>query len=211
MQRQQESMRIIVTVLLAGLCLIIGVYPLAYVLTDDRFGLLQGKPDSVVSNSWWRAGFHAHILSGGAALAVGWSQFVSGWRIRFPRLHRAVGSVYLLLVLVSGVAALGIAPFSSTGWVAALAFEVLAVIWLTVTVLAYRSILRRDVQRHKDLMVYSFSACCAAVTLRLWLPLLLLVLRLDFSVAYPIVAWLCWVPNLLVARLINSRAAAASR
>jgi hypothetical protein len=60
-------------------------------------------------------------------------------------------------------------------------------------------------------MVYSFSACCAAVTLRLWLPVLLLVLRLDFSVAYPIVAWLCWVPNLLVARLINSRTAAASR
>lgn len=54
------------------------------------------------------------------------------------------------------------------------------------------------------MMVYSFSACCAAVTLRLWLPLLLGGLRLDFDFAYPIVAWLCWVPNLLVAHSINS-------
>lgn len=54
-------------------------------------------------------------------------------------------------------------------------------------------------------MVYSFSATFAAVTLRFWLPLLLGLFRLDFSVAYPIVAWLCWVPNLLVARWIVSR------
>lgn len=204
-------MRLFATALLAGLCLIIGIYPLAYVLTDDRFGLLQSKPDAVVGSSWWRLGFHAHILSGGVALSVGWSQFVHGWRTRFPRVHRAVGRLYVVLVLVSGLAALSIAPYTSTGWVAALAFGILAVIWLTVTVLAWDSIRRRDVQRHKAFMVYSFSACCAAVTLRLWLPVLLLVLRLDFSVAYPIVAWLCWVPNLLVARLINSRTAAASR
>lgn len=204
-------MKTLATALLAGLCLIIGMYPLAYVLTEGRFGLLQSKPDSIVSSFWWRTGFHAHVLSGGIALAVGWTQFVDAWRTRFPQLHRVTGSMYVVLVLVSGVSALGISPFSSTGWVAAVAFAMLAVIWLSVTVLAWTSIRRRDVQRHRMLMVYSFSACCAAVTLRLWLPLLLLVLRLDFSVAYPIVAWLCWVPNLLVARLITSRAAAASR
>lgn len=58
-------------------------------------------------------------------------------------------------------------------------------------------------------MVYSYSACCAAVTLRLWLPLLRGVFRLDFALAYPIVAWLSWVPNLLKSRLVTSRVASS--
>lgn len=37
----------------------------------------------------------------------------------------------------------------------------------------------------------------AAVTLRLYLPLLFLA-GLDFTEAYRIVSWVCWVPNLLV-------------
>ncbi|GAB4428835.1 MAG: hypothetical protein OHK0039_47410 [Bacteroidia bacterium] len=44
----------------------------------------------------------------------------------------------------------------------------------------------------------SYAACFAAVTLRLWLPILTALLG-DFLPAYRIVAWLCWVPNLLVA------------
>jgi hypothetical protein len=54
-------------------------------------------------------------------------------------------------------------------------------------------------------MIYSYGACLAAVTLRFWLPLLTVGFQLDFSVAYPIVAWLSWVPNLIVARWIVTR------
>lgn len=206
-----DSMRILVVTLLVGLCLLIGLYPLLYILAEGPFGLLQNKPAAVISNPLWRVLFYLHILSGGAALAIGWLQFFTRVRVQRPRLHRTSGKLYVLLVIVSGTAALGIAPSSSTGWIAGLGFTSLAVIWLSVTVLAFNRIRQRDVRQHRSLMVYSYSACCAAVTLRLWLPLLLLVLKLDFTVAYPIVAWLCWVPNLLAARLINSRTAAASR
>jgi hypothetical protein len=47
-------------------------------------------------------------------------------------------------------------------------------------------------------MVYSYAMCFAAVTLRIWLPLLLLIFG-DFETSYRIVAWLCWLPNLLFA------------
>jgi hypothetical protein len=109
------------------------------------------------------------------------------------------------MVCVSGLAAVSISPQTSTGWIAGLGFGSLGVVWLYVTLQAYKSIRKRNVRGHQCMMVYSYSACCAAVTLRLWLPLLLGVLRLDFAIAYPIVAWLCWVPNLLVAYSINSR------
>jgi uncharacterized membrane protein len=191
---------------LAALCLIIGAYPLVYLVADGKIGLLQRKSDALVIDPWWRLGFYAHIASGGIALFVGWSQFVKSWRNRCLKLHRVFGKLYVLMVCVSGLAAVSISPQTSTGWIAGLGFGSLSVVWLCVTLLAYKSIRQGNVHRHQCMMVYSYSACCAAVTLRLWLPLLLGVLRLDFAIAYPIVAWLCWVPNLLVAYSINSRA-----
>ena len=47
-------------------------------------------------------------------------------------------------------------------------------------------------------MIYSYAACFGAVTLRIWLPLLILLLG-SFEPAYRIVAWLAWVPNLIFA------------
>jgi uncharacterized membrane protein len=198
-------MRTLFWILLAVLCLSIGLYPLVYLLADSKIGLLQIKSDAQVSGGWWRLGFYAHIVSGGVALLVGWAQFLKSWRERYLHLHRIIGKLYVLMVCVSGVAAIGIAPFSSTGWVAGLGFGSLGVVWLYFTLEAYRSVRQRDLRRHERLMVFSYSACFAAVTLRFWLPLLLVVFRLDFQLAYPIVAWLCWVPNLLVAYLISSR------
>jgi hypothetical protein len=51
-------------------------------------------------------------------------------------------------------------------------------------------------------MVRNFALTFAAVTLRLWLPGSVLS-GVPFEVAYPIVAWLCWVPNLVVAELLS--------
>lgn len=198
-------MRTFVTICLAGLCLVIGAYPLIYLLADGKIGLLQSKSDELLREGWWRLGFYSHIVCGGVALAVGWTQFIKDWRNRHARMHRVLGKVYVIMVCVSGTAAVCISPKASTGWVAGLGFGSLGVVWLWFTLQAYRSIRERDFRRHEILMIYSFSACCAAVTLRLWLPLMLGVLRLDFAQAYPVVAWLCWVPNLLVARWITSR------
>ena len=198
-------MRTLLWILLAVLCLSIGAYPLTYLVTDGKIGLLQTKSDILLSDRLWRLGFYAHIVSGGIALLVGWTQFVKTWRMRFLGLHRNLGKLYVLMVCVSGVAAVCIAPFSSTGWVAGLGFGSLGVVWLYFTLQAYRSVRQRDLRRHECQMVYSYSACLSAVTLRLWLPLLLVVFGLDFNLAYPIVAWLSWVPNLVVAHSIVSR------
>ncbi len=198
-------MRTLFLIPLAAICLIIGAYPLAYLVTDGKFGLLQLKSEAVVSDEWWRLAFYSHIITGGVALSVGWSQFVNSWRQHHPEIHRRVGKVYVFMVCVSGVAAICLAPRSTTGWIAGSGFGSLGIFWLYVTLQAYISIRQGKRQEHKRMMVYSYSACCSAVTLRLWLPFLLSVLRLDFAVAYPIVAWLSWVPNLLVAHAINSR------
>lgn len=191
--------------LLAALCLIVGAYPLVYILIGGKIGLLQTKSDALLRAAWWRAWFYIHISCGGIALACGWTQFVGAWRKRYLRMHRVLGKLYLIMVCLSGAAAVCLSFFASTGWVAGLGFGSLGVVWLYFTLLAYKSIRQRDARKHEAMMTYSYSACFAAVTLRLWLPLLLGVFRLNFAVAYPIAAWLCWTPNLLAARLIASK------
>jgi hypothetical protein len=54
-------------------------------------------------------------------------------------------------------------------------------------------------------MIRSYALTFAAVTLRIWLPFLIGILGLTFIEAYKIVAWLSWIPNILVAELIISR------
>jgi hypothetical protein len=51
------------------------------------------------------------------------------------------------------------------------------------------------------MMIYSYAACLAAVTLRIYLPLLTFLFQ-DFNKAYSLVAWLCWIPNIIVAHYI---------
>jgi hypothetical protein len=50
-------------------------------------------------------------------------------------------------------------------------------------------------------MVRNFALTFAAVTLRLWLPTAIIA-GAPFELAYPVIAWLCWVPNLLLAELL---------
>jgi hypothetical protein len=50
-------------------------------------------------------------------------------------------------------------------------------------------------------MTRSFALAFAAVTLRIYLPGSMIA-GLDYAESYPAIAWLCWLPNLLVAQLL---------
>jgi hypothetical protein len=53
-------------------------------------------------------------------------------------------------------------------------------------------------------MVRNYALTFAAVTLRLWL-ILFQVTEVEFIEAYISVAWLSWVPNLMIAEVIVNR------
>ena len=46
-------------------------------------------------------------------------------------------------------------------------------------------------------MMRNYALTFAGVMLRVWVPLFLAA-GMDFTAAYVIIAWFCWVPNLLV-------------
>ncbi|MFN0173114.1 MAG: DUF2306 domain-containing protein [Saprospiraceae bacterium] len=90
------------------------------------------------------------------------------------------------------------------GIVTSLGFILLGIIWFYTTLQAYLNIREKKIVAHQRMMIYSYAACFAGVTLRLWLPLLS-ALTGDFIIAYKTVAWLCWVPNLIFANFILRR------
>lgn len=189
------------------LATLIGLYPMIYFLIDSRFGLLSSKSTELLNDSAWNTAFYGHITLGGLALFIGWLQFNARLRTTKPELHRTIGKIYMICVAISGLSSLYIALYATGGIISILGFFSLGVIWLTTTAFGFTSIKKGDIDRHQNFMIFSYAACFAAVTLRIWLPLLTSVLG-EFTSAYRIVAWLCWVPNIIVAFMIvrNKRA-----
>ncbi|WP_149274875.1 DUF2306 domain-containing protein [Pareuzebyella sediminis] len=180
-----------------ALAIIIGLYPLVYVFNGE-FGLLVSKSDTLKADLFYNIGFYGHILFGGLALCIGWSQFSKRLRTANLKRHRIIGRIYVIAVLISACCGIFIALNANGGLISTLGFISLGLIWLFTTLKAYRAIRKGDLSLHQGMMIYSYAACFAAVTLRIWLPLLLVVIE-DFTTAYRVVAWLCWVPNMIFA------------
>ncbi|MBK8064488.1 MAG: DUF2306 domain-containing protein [Betaproteobacteria bacterium] len=152
-----------------------------------------------------RFGIYAHVFAASFALLLGPFQFSSRLRARHPDWHRWSGRLYLGFgVLLGGLAGLYMAFHAWGGPVARLGFGGLALAWLYTGWRAYRSIRARETAAHRRWMVRNFALAFGAVTLRLWLPGSLFA-GAPFEIAYPLVAWLCWVPNLVVAELVFNR------
>ena len=182
---------------------LIGLYPLIYYIIDMRNqGLLQSKPRELIDNNIWYALFYVHITFGGAALLIGWSQFNIAFRNRSVKTHRLIGKIYLVSVLLSSLAGLFVAFFATGGLITAIGFGSLAVLWFVSALKAYTSIRKKDFIAHEYWAIRNYALTFAAVMLRIYLPLLIMMFHGDFLPAYRIVAWLCWIPNLLVAELI---------
>lgn len=190
---------------MAFFAIIVGLYPAIYFIVQERtFGLLSTKSSELLANTLWNIGFYTHIIFGGIALLVGWMQFNKKLLQKKSSLHRFIGKIYVVSVLLSALAGIGIGFTATGGWIASVGFIGLGTVWFTTTWQAYVKIRALQIEAHRRLMVYSYAACFAAVTLRIWLPLLMIILG-DYIVAYIVVSWLCWVPNLIVAYYIIKR------
>ncbi len=176
----------------------IGVYglmPLGTLVHPDMRAVFQAHP----------TGIYAHIFASAVALALGPFQFSSRLRAAQIELHRWSGRAYLGVgVLIGGLAGLYMSLHAFGGAAARSGFACLALTWLFTGLRAFLAIRQGDVASHRRWMVRNFALTFAAVTLRLYLSSSMAI-GVAFDVAYPVIAWLCWLPNLLVAELLFNR------
>ncbi len=168
--------------------------------TDVGFLLLK---QAHLSNKIWLIAFFIHVFSSFFALAVGFTQFSKAFLRRYPHLHRFIGKVYVIDILCfSGISGLIMAFFAQGGFATKLAFVILAVLWLFTTTKIWTTAQQRNFIAHQHWVIRSYALTLSAVTLRLWKVFLTAYLHWRPLDAYETVAWLGFVPNILIAEWI---------
>lgn len=171
---------------------------LPYFSLDEKEGFLALK-QSVISNHVWKTAFFIHVFTSCFLLFAGFTQFSSTILKNRKTLHRNIGKMYVFILLfVSGPAGFIMSLYANGGTYSRIGFILLSVLWLTVTALAWYYVIKKDFKRHRNFMILSFSLTLSALTLRLWKYGIVWAFHPAPMDVYRIVAWLGWVPNLLV-------------
>ncbi len=144
--------------------------------------------------------FLLHVGGGIVALGLGVWQFLP--RTRRSSWHRLAGRTYVVACILGGIGGLIIALGAITGPVAQSGFAVLAVLWIATTIKAYLTARARDFAAHRIWMWRSFGLTCAAITLRLILPIGGIA-GVPFDILYPFTAWACWISSLTIAEVLR--------
>ena len=151
--------------------------------------------------SHWAGVLYAHVFGASVALLLGPVQLWAPFRASWPMLHRWLGRMYLGAgVVIGGISGAVLASQAYGGRWSRAGFLSLALAWLASGAVAWYKIRHGDVEAHRRWMVRNFALTFAAVMLRIYLPASLAA-GIDAHVAYPAIAWLCWVPNLVLAEL----------
>ncbi len=165
----------------------VGVYSLRYVVIGEGAYV----PELAASFRARPIAITLHTLFGPIALALGLVNLLPAMRQRQRwGAHRLTGRVYLASALAVGAAGLYLAGHAAGGPGARMGFALLAVGTLTTGVQGYRRIRRGQVTSHREWMLRSYALIFGAVTLRIWLPILIIAHDSQILPAYRRVAWL---------------------
>jgi uncharacterized membrane protein len=192
--------------LCALLCTMIAIYSYRYLYAPGSDSLSP----NVLANFYHRPWLYVHVAGACGALLVMPFQLLPWIRRRLPAAHRILGRIYVVGCLSGGAGGLVLAFGSTSGPVATAGFGPLAVIWIFTTIQGWRFAVQRRLDQHRAWMIRSFSLTFGAVTLRLYLPLLMMA-GLSPLTAYLTTAYMSWIPNLLIAEVILLRRALSPR
>jgi len=166
-------------------------------------GLVKAKLmfGSKLSDFWYSMLF-IHITTSIVALVIGPFTLSTKFRDRNINRHRIVGRIYMVGILLGGVSGLYLSFYATGGLVAKLGFGLLSILWLASAYQALHRVKNKKIKEHRNWMIRNYSLTFGAVTLRIWLPLFIVLFGIErFEFSYAIIAWLAWVPNLILAEL----------
>lgn len=172
--------------------------------TDGAF--LAIKQTEVTHYTYYLPIFYTHVLTSIFVLLAGSTQF-SQWLLRrYPRWHRSMGYVYVLLILCFAAPSGLVMGYHANGnIISQCSFMVLAVLWWIFTYVALQRIRQRQVLQHQQFMIRSFALTLSALTLRWWKVILMHSWDMAPMDMYVWISLLGWIPNILIAEMIIIR------
>jgi hypothetical protein len=198
LRQYKQIIKLFLLILLAFFSYLMLKIILRYVTFDTNASFLQIKQD-YIQNTLWLTAFYVHVFSSLFALLAGFTQFSKPIRISFPRVHRSLGKAYIVnILLITGPAGLLMAFYANGGTSSRLGFFILSVLWWYCTYQAWRSAVTRNFSKHRAFMLRSYALTLSAITLRIWKLSFAHYLGLPPMDIYRMVAWLGFVPNIVL-------------
>ncbi len=181
------------------------VITVAYMPYNTDVGFLRIK-QQYIDIDQWRIAFFIHVYASIWVLMAGFTQFSKRLQRNKPRLHRSLGYVYVLnILLVTGPAGLLMGFYANGGLSSRIAFVLLAVLWIYFTAMAIVKARQGEYTAHRNFMIRSYALTLSALTLRAWKYAITNTVELPPMDVYRVVAWVGWGLNLLIAEWIISR------
>ena len=188
--------------LYAYFCYLMLLITLQYIPLNLDVAFLRIKQD-YITLVYYQWAFFIHAYTAILVLPAGLTQFSGLVRRRWPWLHRGMGWLYLVIViLLAGPSGFIIGIHANGGWTSQLAFCLLGGLWVYFSFLALLKAKQGDISAHRAFMYRSFALSLSAITLRTWKYLIVAIWHPRPMDTYRLVAWLGWVINLLVAEII---------
>jgi uncharacterized membrane protein len=182
-----------------------------YIPYNTDVGFLRIK-QQYIGIDHWRIAFFIHVYASIWVLLAGFTQFSKKIQRNNPRLHRAMGYIYVTdVLLITGPAGFLMGFYANGGIASRIAFVSLAILWIFFTALALIKARQKNFKAHRRYMIRSYALTLSAITLRAWKYAITNSYHLDHSLVFPpmdvyrVVAWLGWVGNLIAAEYIIRR------
>ena len=192
-----KTIRMTVFFIFTLLCLGVAGYAFYYLFQPlDPHNQFQLK----MARSGWV--IPTHFFTSGLALLLVPLQISHRLRQFSVSVHRTIGWLYALAVLLGGVSGLIMSFNASGGWIPGLGFGIMAVLWLVTTTLAIKNAIIKNLTAHKKWIYRSIALTAAAITFRVLLGMGLGVMHLPFMTVYMPAAWLCWIINLMICEVL---------
>ena len=172
---------------------------LRYIPFSSEVAFLQIKQTEVESVKFYLPIFYIHVYTAIFTLIAGFTQFSTALLAKYRRVHKMIGYLYVVIVIfLAAPSGIFIGYYANGGVTAKISFMLLGILWLFFTAKAINAILNRNIVKHEQFMLRSFALAFSAITLRLWKVILVYLFHPAPMDVYQIIAWLGWIPNLLL-------------
>jgi hypothetical protein len=176
---------------------------LEYIPAQSDVSFLMIKQTEVNTHTEYLYFFYAHVYTSIFVLFSGFIAVFVKPKAAFRNLHRFFGKIYvILLLLIAAPSGIYMGFYANGGILAKISFVILGILWWFTTYKAYLEIRKKNVLNHKKWMYRSYALAVSAITLRLWKVVLVYFFQPNPMDVYEIIAWLGWVPNLILTEIL---------
>lgn len=175
---------------------------LQYIPYNTDVAFLRIKQD-VIDIPFYKLAFFIHVYTAIFVLPAGFTQFSVYIRRNFTLIHKYSGWIYAVtVILLTGPSGFYMGLYANGGAISQVSFCLLAILWIYFTSMAIVKAVQGDFKTHREFLIRSFALTLSAITLRAWKYILVFLLHPKPMDVYQLVAWLGWIPNIIIAELI---------